>query len=243
MTAPLCPPDQKPGCSHCIMRGLGLCNVLIDMGWERPYTGETTIQQKKSNDAARRTIFHQNETLDGVPVICDGWATSIMKLSNGRRQILSFIVPGELVTCRLLFDRKLHLSIDAITRGTYRTFDLAQLRAAMTMVPPIFDKLLSAYNDERNRADQLIADLGRRTATGRIARLMLDIWSRMEKADMIEDGAIEFPLRQTHIADATGLTTVYVSKVINAFRNGSLVEYSERSLKILNIDKLRQLAA
>ncbi len=243
MTAPLCPPDQKPGCSHCIMRGLGLCNVLIDMGWERPYTGETTIQQKKSNFAARRTIFHQNETLDGVPVICDGWATSIMKLSNGRRQILSFIVPGELVTCRLLFDRKLHLSIDAITRGTYRTFDLAQLRAAMTMVPPIFDKLLSAYNDERNRADQLIADLGRRTATGRIARLMLDIWSRMEKADMIEDGAIEFPLRQTHIADATGLTTVYVSKVINAFRNGSLVEYSERSLKILNIDKLRQLAA
>lgn len=243
MTAPLCPPDQKPGCSHCIMRGLGLCNVLIDMGWERPYTGETTIQQKKSNFAARRTIFHQNETLDGVPVICDGWATSIMKLSNGRRQILSFIVPGELVTCRLLFERKLHLSIDAITRGTYRTFDLAQLRAAMTMVPPIFDKLLSAYNDERNRADQLIADLGRRTATGRIARLMLDIWSRMEKADMIEDGAIEFPLRQTHIADATGLTTVYVSKVINAFRNGSLVEYSERSLKILNIDKLRQLAA
>ena len=243
MTAPLCPPDQKPGCSHCIMRGLGLCNVLIDMGWERPYTGETTIQQKKSNFAARRTIFHQNETLDGVPVICDGWATSIMKLSNGRRQILSFIVPGELVTCRLLFDRKLHLSIDAITRGTYRTFDLAQLRAAMTMVPPIFDKLLSAYNDERNRADQLIADLGRRTATGRIARLMLDIWSRMEKADMIEDGAIEFPLRQTHIADATGLTTVYVSKVINAFRIGSLVEYSERSLKILNIDKLRQLAA
>ena len=89
----------------------------------------------------------------------------------------------------------------------------------------------------------MIADLGRRTATGRTARLMLDIWSRMEKAGKVADGAIEFPLRQTHIADATGLTTVYVSKVINAFRNGNLVEYSERSLKILDIDKLRQLAA
>lgn len=166
-----------------------------------------------------------------------------MKLSNGRRQILSFMVPGELVTCRLLFERKLHLSIDAITRGSIRTFDLTQLRAAMTMSPPIFDTFLSAYNEERNRADQLIADLGRRTATGRIARLMLDIWSRMEKAGKVADGAIEFPLRQTHIADATGLTTVYVSKVINAFRNGNLVEYSERSLKILDIDKLRQLAA
>ena len=243
MTATSKLPAQKTGCSNCIMRGLGLCTVLIDMGWERPYAAETSITQKKSNFAARRTIFHPNTTLKGVPVICEGWATSIMKLSNGRRQILSFMVPGELVTCRLLFERKLHLSIDAITRGSIRTFDLTQLRAAMTMSPPIFDTFLSAYNEERNRADQLIADLGRRTATGRIARLMLDIWSRMEKAGKVADGAIEFPLRQTHIADATGLTTVYVSKVINAFRNGNLVEYSERSLKILDIDKLRQLAA
>ena len=243
MTATSKLPAQKTGCSNCIMRGLGLCTVLIDMGWERPYAAETSITQKKSNFAARRTIFHPNTTLEGVPVICEGWATSIMKLSNGRRQILSFMVPGELVTCRLLFERKLHLSIDAITRGSIRTFDLTQLRAAMTVSPPIFDTFLSAYNEERNRADQLIADLGRRTATGRIARLMLDIWSRMEKAGKVADGAIEFPLRQTHIADATGLTTVYVSKVINAFRNGNLVEYSERSLKILDIDKLRQLAA
>lgn len=235
---------QKPGCSDCVMRGLGLCTVLIDLGWEKPYAdGQEPIPQKKAPFAARRTVFHQNETLDGVPVICGGWATSIMKLSNGRRQILSILVPGELVTCQLLFERKLHQSIDAITRGCYRTFGLAQLRAAMTMSPNIFDTLLSAYNDERNRADHLIVDLGRRTATGRIARLLLDIWSRMEKAGKVEDGAIEFPLRQTHIADATGLTTVYVGKVINGFRNDSLVEFTDRSLKLLDIDKLRQLAA
>jgi CRP-like cAMP-binding protein len=89
----------------------------------------------------------------------------------------------------------------------------------------------------------LIADLGRRTAAGRIARLMLDIWHRMEASGGLKDGAIEFPLRQTHIADATGLTTVYVSKVINAFRNGKFVAYSDRSLKILDIEKLRQISA
>ena len=234
---------QKSGCSNCVMRGLGLCSVLIDLGWEKPYPdGQESIPQEEASFAARRTVFHPNETLDGVPVICDGWATSIMKLSNGRRQILSILVPGELVTCRLLFERQLHLSIDAITRGCYRTFGLAQLRAAMTMSSNIFDTLLSAYNEERNRADHLIVDLGRRTATGRIARLLLDIWSRIGKAGKVEDGAIEFPLRQTHIADATGLTTVYVSKVINEFRNDSLIEFTDRSLKILDIEKLHKLA-
>lgn len=226
------------------MRGLGLCEVPIAMGWERPYSAnKPAIPQMGKTFAARRTIFGQNETLPGVPVICDGWATSILKLSNGRRQILSVLVPGEMITCRLLFERQLHLSIDAVTRGCYRTFDLVQLRGAMMASPPIFDRLLLAYNAERNRADQLIADLGRRTATGRIARLLLDIWSRLQEAGRVKDGTIEFPLRQTHIADATGLTTVYVSKVINLFRNDNLVEFSGRSLKLLDIDRLRQISA
>jgi CRP/FNR family transcriptional regulator len=234
----------KSGCLNCVMRGLGLCTVLIDLGWEKSYSVEQeTIPQKKGPFAARRAIFHQNETLDGVPVICSGWATSIMKLSNGRRQILSFLLPGEMVTCRLLFERQLHLSIDAITGGCYRMFDQTQLRAAMLASPGIFEKLLSAYGDERNHADQLISDLGRRTATGRIARLLLDVWSRLAKSGKAEGNSFEFPLRQTHMADATGLTTVYVSKVINAYRNEALIEYTEGSLKILDIEKLRQLAA
>ena len=228
------------------MRGLGLCSVLTDAGWEQPYTGtgaQVAISQTKISFFARRTIFHQNESPNGVPVICEGWAASTMKLSHGRRQVLSILLPGEMVTCRLLFERQIDFSIDAITNGSYRTFDLPPLRAAMSASPRIFDRFLSAYNEERNRADQLIADLGRRTATGRIARLLLDIWTRLEKSGKVEDGAIEFPLRQTHIADSTGLTTVYVSKVINGFRKDGLVEFTDRSLKILDIDLLRELAA
>jgi CRP/FNR family transcriptional regulator len=226
------------------MRGLGLCSVLVDLGWDKPYAdGKETISQKRSPFYKRRNIFRQNETVEGVPVICEGWATSIMNLTHGRRQILSILLPGELVTCRLLFERSLHLSIDAVTQGCYRTFDLEQLRTAMALSPKIFDTLLSAYNEERNGADHLIVDLGRRTAIARIARLLLNIWGRMEKTGRVKDGAIEFPLRQTHIADATGLTTVYVGKVINRFRNDGLVEFSERSLKLLDIEKLHRLVA
>jgi CRP-like cAMP-binding protein len=236
--------NEKAGCANCVMRGLGLCDVQIALGRERHYAGDRApIPQRKSAFAARRTIFGQNEAVAGVPVICDGWATSIMKLSKGRRQILSVLVPGEMVTCRLLYERQAHLSIDAVTRGCYRTFDPTQLREAMRLSPAVFDRMLLAYNAERNRADQLIADLGRRTATARIARLMLDIWGRQQEAGRVKDGTIDFPLRQTHIADATGLTAVYVSKVINLFRNDRLVEYSGRSLKILDIEKLRQIGA
>ncbi len=127
----------------------------------------------------------------------------------------------------------------AVTRGCYRSFDRVQLRAAISGSPIIFDRILSSYNAEKNRGDQLVADLGRRSAAERVARLILDIWQRLEKAGMIEGNCIEFPLRQTHIADATGLTPAYVNKVLGEFRSAGLV--GNLRLTVIDMRKLRQL--
>lgn len=243
MTASTSQRTAKPGCANCIMRGLGLCRVLVDLGWEQSSSDEqAAISQDRRLTAARRMIFRQNELMDNVPVICEGWAASMLQLSNGRRQILSFLLPGEIITAGLLFERQLHCSIDAITRGCYRNFDRSQLRAAMFVSPKIFDRMLSAYNDEKSRADKLITDLGRRTAAERVARLLLDLWDRLEKSGMVEGDSVEFPLRQTHIADATGLTPVYVNKVLSEFRKSGLVKISDRSLQMADVTRLRRLA-
>ena len=244
MTAPESQPAAKLGCANCIMRGLGLCDMLVDMGWEQPALGEQgKISQHKRSFAPRRSIFHQNEPMDSVPVVCEGWAASALKLSNGRRQILSFLLPGEIIACGPLFEPRLNVAVDAITRGCYRLFDSAQLKAAISVSSAIFDKILSACNDEKNRADQLIVDLGRRTAAERVAHLLLDIWDRLDKSGLVENNRIEFPLRQTHIADATGLTPVYVSKLMGEFHESGIAEISGRALQITDMEKLRRLAA
>ena len=232
------------------MRGLGLCDVLTELGWEQSSSSERrTVPQRKRLFAARRSIFRQNETLDGVLVMCEGWAASVLRLSSGRRQILAFLLPGEIVSCGSLFESRLHFAIDAVTRGCCRLFDSAQLRAAIAASPAIFDRILSACNGEKNRADQLIADLGRRTAVERVARLLLDIWTRSEKSAPKPEkpgpvtGSVDFPLRQTHIADATGLTPVYVNKILGELRKNGVAEISGRALQIFDMEKLRRLAA
>ena len=226
------------------MRGLGLCDVLAELGWEQsPPAERRNIPQRKRAFAARRSIFRQNETLDGVLVICEGWAASVLRLSSGRRQILSFLLPGEIVSCGSLFELRLHFAIDAVTRGCCRLFDSAQLRAAIAASPAIFDRIMSACNGEKNRADQLIADLGRRTAVERVARLLLDIWNRSDRPDPVTGNVIDFPLRQTHIADVTGLTPVYVNKVLGELRKSGVAEISGRALQIFDMEKLRRLAA
>ncbi|MGA9004849.1 MAG: helix-turn-helix domain-containing protein [Pseudolabrys sp.] len=53
---------------------------------------------------------------------------------------------------------------------------------------------------------------------------------------------LDFPLRQRHIADATGLTSVHVSKVLSEFRRSNLIKLSERSLTILDLAGFRRVA-
>ncbi|MGA8959968.1 MAG: helix-turn-helix domain-containing protein [Pseudolabrys sp.] len=61
----------------------------------------------------------------------------------------------------------------------------------------------------------------------------------LPRGDPVE---LDFPLRQRHIADATGLTPVHVSKVLSEFRRSGLIRLSERSLTILDLTGFRRIA-
>jgi CRP/FNR family transcriptional regulator len=67
---------------------------------------------------------------------------------------------------------------------------------------------------------------------------------RLSQRGMLRGDAIEFdfPLRQHHIADATGLTPVHVSKVLTEFRRRGLISINERSMTVLDLAEFRRIA-
>jgi CRP/FNR family transcriptional regulator, anaerobic regulatory protein len=206
------------------------------------------LDQSSYTVPARRIIYREQDLHDAVPIICAGWAASVVTLSDGSRQILSFLLPGDLVSTALLFAPRAHCMVEAITEVRFHTFKRGDLKATLLRVPDLFDKLSQAWVEEKNRADQLIVDLGRRSADERIARLIMNLAERLERRGMIGPpdamAAIEmdFPLRQHHIADATGLTPVHVSKVLSEFRRNGLIRISDRTLTILDPAGFRRVA-
>lgn len=213
-----------------------VCAAASAKGAE-PVTSEIHVR-------ARRMMWCERSELDTVPVICSGWAAASVTLQTGRRQIVSFLLPGDMVSPTLLFRPQLDCRVESITDVVYRTFDRAQLRSFLFAQGDLFDHFAKAWAEEKSRAERLIVDLGRRAAEERVARLILDLMSRLEERGLIERNArsFEFPLRQHHIADATGLTTVYVSGILTAFRDAGLIEIGGRSLAVVDLDGLRRAA-
>lgn len=231
-------------CGTCPAYELNLCRIASDA---QSIDGRATpleVRQTFHTVPARRIICREQDLHDSVPIICSGWAASVVLLSDASRQILSFLLPGDIVSTALLFEPRPHCLVEAITEVRYCTYKRTELKGILFNHPDLFEKLSRAWIEEKSRADQLIVDLGRRTADERIARLILNLSERLRIRGLLQTELMEmeFPLRQHHIADATGLTPVHVSKVLSEFRRNGLINISERSLKILDLAGFQRIA-
>ncbi len=220
-------------CSICSADQLNLCAVA-----SKAFASDAK-RLPAQTIPARRTICHPKDWSEFVLVICDGWAASSIMLADGRRQILSFLLPGDLVSTASIFGATSGRLVEAITKVTYRKFKRDVFKAALVKDPDFLEKVSKVWIEEREHTDQLATDLGRRTADVRIARQVLYLATKLAKRGMMRGQTLHFPLRHRHIADAAGLTQNHVSKVMSCFQRAGLIKITNRSLTITNEAALR----
>lgn len=229
-------------CVTCPNRKFGFCGALLD-------TPEETQSQKQPNwqhyRAARpgEQIIVRNQTSDDVFVLCDGWAFRFFQLSNGRRQILNFLLPGDLFSTVAVFEDRPNFSAQALTEARLSGFSRSAVRARCAADSRMTAALAKSCIAETYSADGLLTALGQRSAEERIAYLFLHLMQRIAARSVIREQRYRLPLRQQHIADAVGLTAVHVSRVISLFRDQGLIEFSSGVLQVLNLPELKRIGS
>ena len=85
-------------------------------------------------------------------------------------------------------------------------------------------------------------DHGRRDAYERIAHLLYEMLVRYRMVGLTTDETLEFPITQTDLADATGMTPMHVSRTIQKLRDDKLITLKAKTLTILDPERLKQVA-
>ena len=80
---------------------------------------------------------------------------------------------------------------------------------------------------------------GRRSAQGRLANLLVELWERQRRNGMTDTNILELPISQTVLADAIGLTPVHVSRVMSQLAEANVISFDKRSRKIVALDRTR----
>ncbi|MEO6092917.1 MAG: helix-turn-helix domain-containing protein, partial [Novosphingobium sp.] len=84
-------------------------------------------------------------------------------------------------------------------------------------------------------------DLGQRSAYERLAHLFCELYVRLFTVELTSGHSFDFPLTQTDLADAMGLTTVHVNRMLRQLREDGLIEFDRKRLDILDLDRLKQV--
>lgn len=191
---------------------------------------------------ARQRLYRAGEWTDHAVILCEGWAFCYSILSDGRRQILSFVLPGDLVAAHIAFRPALAYSVQTLTPARICLIDRARLSAHLQANPAALEHVVGLCIAETEVGYDMLADLGRRRAEERIARLILRIRNQLATRGLIKDEAFLFPLRQQHIADAVGLTPIHVNRVLGLFRRTGLIDFSKQTMRIFDLKGLARTA-
>lgn len=229
-------------CVTCPNRKFGFCGALLDLPEEARSQQQPNWQHYRSARPGEQVIV-RNQTSEDVYVLCDGWAFRFFQLSNGRRQILNFLLPGDLFSTVAVFEDRPNFSAQALTEARLSGFSRSEVRARCASDSRMIDALGKSGIAETDSADGLITALGQRSAEERIAYLFLHLMQRIAARTVIREHRYRLPLRQQHIADAVGLTAVHVSRVIGIFREQGLVDFSSGLLQVLNLPELKRIGS
>lgn len=193
---------------------------------------EAVARRRVRKRRAREDIIHEGDKPDHINLILEGWACRYKMLSDGRRQILSFFVPGDLCDLHVYILRAMDHSIGALTPLVFAEItsdDFEQLTETRPRILQAlwWDTLVTAAVQR-----EWTTDIGQRTAFERIAHLLLELFYRLETVGLADARSCELPLTQAEIAEAMGMTPVHANRMLQELRGRGLIELSNRRLFI-----------
>ena len=157
-------------------------------------------------------------------VLLSGWACHQRTLRDGRRQIVSFLLPGDVIGSLANPSQRSVCDAQALTAVT--------VADAHPLLKLMADGAASGLTDAARQIDDLsnsalcdqVVRLGRQTAYERVVHLILEFSGRLAAVGQLSDDRFALPLTQEVMADALGLSVVHINRTLQQVRRDRLFD-------------------
>ncbi|MDO1584284.1 Crp/Fnr family transcriptional regulator [Rhizobium oryzicola] len=189
------------------------------------------------------TVISEGERHPQLYTVLTGWGYRYKILEDGRRQILNYVLPGDLVGLQGNLMAEMMHSVEALTRLTLCTFERDKLTTLFRDHPSLAYDLTWIASREESMLDEHLLSIGRRTALERAAYLLAFLDTRAEMTGVfVEGGPNILPLTQQHVADTLGLSLVHTNKTLRKLADMGMVRWLDRGCEVLDQRRLFDLA-
>lgn len=191
--------------------------------------------------APREHLFCEGDAAAHVYRVESGHIVIYRTMSDGRRQVIDFAYPGDMIGLGALGEHASHAQ--ASVRTVVRCLPVAILSEFAVHDSEIGLRLYEAVSQELLASRELLFTVSQRTATERLAAFLVALTRRSERRG--EDASeIVLPMTRNDIADFLGLTIETVSRTFTRLRAEGVIELEQCILvTIRDPQRLRAIAS
>lgn len=198
---------------------------------------EQVVDRKAGHD-----LIHEGERPDHVHLLLEGWAFRYKLLPDGSRQIMAYLIPGDLCDIHIFVLKKMDHSLGLLSDAKIGLIPEQAMVDLLDSQPRIARSLFWAtLVDEATLREWLVNTL-RRDPFECVAHLFCELWLRMKTVGLVEDGMFDLPLTQTELGDTIGLNAVTVNRVLQRLRAEKLISLKRGQLAILDAERLMTIS-
>jgi CRP/FNR family transcriptional regulator, anaerobic regulatory protein len=187
-------------------------------------------------------LLRANDKGTELFVLRRGVLMSFVLLDYGSRQILRFHFPGDMLGWTALAYRTSPETLVALTEAEVCPFDRSALSTLAVEHPRLFAATLALNQMERQALTDRLAGLGRTSARGRVAALLIEIRDRLRQANSAITDTFPLGLTQEEIGDATGLTSVHVNRMLRQLEDEMLIARENGRVTLVDETALAHVA-
>jgi CRP-like cAMP-binding protein len=191
---------------------------------------------------AREDVIAQGDRTGGVKLLLDGFACRYKTLEDGRRQIVSYFVPGDLCDLRVFILKRMDHSIGAIAPSRVATIAPDDVLKLMNTYPSLTRALWWSTLVEEAILREWIVNVGQRNARERMAHLFCELLYRYRAVGLNQGLSCTLPLTQIELAETLGLSSVHVNRTLQELRRRKLITLNGGTLTIQNLKDLEKLS-
>ena len=199
------------------------------------------VSERQVSHAPREDIIREGTHSPDCHVVLSGLACRYTILPNGSRQIMAFLVPGDLCDAEIFILDEMDHNVSALSQTTTALISGETMRKLLH-TGHVAEALWWGTMTDLGVLRERIVDHGRRDARTRIAHLLYELLVRYRVVGAARDDTLDFPITQTELADATGMTAVHANRILQDLRNEGLITLRDKSLTVLDPKRLKEVS-
>src|SRR5215217_4554621 len=172
---------------------------------------------------ADQDILRDQDRPSQCCAILEGFACRYKLLPGGRRQIVSFHIPGDIPDLQSLHLDVMDHSLGTVVASKVAFISHEAVRSFLRAHPRIADVFWRDTLIDAAVFREWVVNVGRRDAYARIAHVLCEVYVRLRAVGLVNGQAFEMPITQAELGDATGISTVHVNRTLQELRGNGLI--------------------